>query len=96
MKNIDETGVTFVNTVLGRGVLNGVVNLTFGTLLFTPENDRIEPDMVVSSRLRMDELCARRLFEALAELITSIDKEKTGGGLVPGEAALEGAEAKPN
>jgi len=27
LKNQDDIGITFVNTVLGRGILNGVINI---------------------------------------------------------------------
>lgn len=76
---MDETGVTFVNGLLGRGVFNGNVNLTFGTYLFTPQGDEtslsIDPDMVVSARLRMDIAAARQLYASLGELLDSVNHE---------------------
>lgn len=75
MKSLDAVGVTFVNTVLARGVLNGVVNLQLGTYLLTPnqEGTAIEEDLVVSCRLRMDQVCARQLHDALGSLLAAID-----------------------
>ena len=35
----DDVGVTFVNAVLGRGMLNGIVNLQFGVLNFDARED---------------------------------------------------------
>ena len=76
MKSVDQVGVTFVNAVLGRGVLNGVVNLTLGVLQFTPDDEGkvIDPDIGVAARLRMDLVCARQMHESLGELLTLIDK----------------------
>lgn len=67
MKSSDEVGVTFVNAVLGIGHLNGVVNITMGTYNFTPQDGmkEIDPDLVVSCRLRMDQACAQQLRDLL-------------------------------
>lgn len=60
----------FVNQVIGQGILNGVVNVTFGTFGFTPTNDgKVDPDMVISSRLRMDITCAQQLHAALGSIL---------------------------
>lgn len=94
MKSLDDVGVVFVNTVVGRGVLNGIVNLSFGTLLFTPSDDgqSIDPDLVVSARLRMDKICAQQLYETLGDLLASIEKAEaeavspgTGEGVTLGK-----------
>ena len=71
MKANDNVGVTFVNAVIGSGILNNVVNLTLGVCLFTPdtESNKVEDDIVVASRLRMDPLCARQLLETLTRLL---------------------------
>jgi hypothetical protein len=46
------------------------VNLTFATCNFTPQGDgTVQPDLVVTSRLRMDLFCAQALFEQLGKLI---------------------------
>lgn len=76
MKAVDEVGVTFVNAVLGRGIMNGVVNLTLGVFQFTPDEDKVDPDLVVAARLRMDAVCAQQLYEALGSLLVSIDEAK--------------------
>lgn len=71
MKTNDSVGVTFVNVVLASGTFNNVINLSLGVCLFTPdpENNRVEDDIVVASRLRMDPLCARQLRDALTKLL---------------------------
>jgi len=97
MKSLDDVGVVFVNTVVGRGILNGIINLSFGTLLFTPTDDgkTIDPDLVVSARLRMDKLCAQQLHETLGELLLSIEKaEADAAAGVP--AVDDAALGKPN
>ncbi len=72
----DNVGVTFVSLLVGRGILNNVVNLTFGTFNFSPDTDQdngIDMDAVISARLRMDIPCARQLHKSLSELLDSID-----------------------
>ncbi len=97
MKSIDSVGVTFVNTVTGRGLMNGVVNLTLGVLQFTPTDDKIDPDLVTAVRLRMDQVCARQLHEALGDLLALIDKSDAEQKLgLNGAAAQPAADGKPN
>ena len=62
--------VVFVNELVGRGHLNGVVNLTFATARFTPIAGEIAPDLVITARLRMDMACLRRTYMVLGELIS--------------------------
>lgn len=72
----DNIGVTFVNLLLGRGIFNGVVNLTFGVFNFTPdtESKEVPLDPTIAARLRMDLPCARYLYKSLGELLAGIDK----------------------
>ena len=90
-KSIDSVGVTFVNLVTGRGALNNVVNIQFGTYLFTAneEEQKVEPDLVTSCRLRMDYACAHQLYESLGNLLDGIAKEQealaSGLSAVPAE-----------
>lgn len=65
-----RTPVTFVSQVVGSGILNGVVNVTFATANFTPNNDgKVDTDLVISSRLRMDLFAAGQLYETLGKLL---------------------------
>lgn len=74
MKTIDNTGVTFVNVVLGRGILNGVVNVQLGTWMFAGKEDgSVDPDVAVSCRLRMDVTCAKALRDQLTELLLAVE-----------------------
>jgi hypothetical protein len=61
--------VIFVNDVTGIGFLNGVINLTLSTALFTPQGSQVETDLVVASRLRMDLFCAQQLHGLLGKII---------------------------
>lgn len=70
----DNVPVVFVNQVAGSGHLNGVINLTFATAKFTPHGDAIDPDLQVTSRLRMDLFCAQDLVETLQALISTNTK----------------------
>lgn len=90
MNNQDNIGVTFVNSLATRGIFNGIINLSFATFNFTPNNGQVEADPVISLRMRMDKVCARELRDALNELINSIEQaeleaapKETSGGLVP-------------
>lgn len=87
MKSADTVGTTFINTVIGRGILNGVINLSFGVFNFTPDdNGRVDLDAVVACRLRMDKICATQLRDTLNDLLAAIaEAERT-----PDEPKVEG------
>ena len=75
MKSADNLGVIFVNTVVGRGILNGVINLSFGVFNFTPdEKGQIDADPAINCRLRMDKICATQLRDSMSELLAAIEK----------------------
>ena len=40
MKPNDSVGVTFVNAVVGRGILHGVINVQLGALNFDADEKR--------------------------------------------------------
>ena len=89
MKAEDKVGCTFVNTVVGRGILNGVINLSFGVFNFTPTQDgQIDVDPVVACRLRMDKVCATQLRDVMNDLLTAIEKAETEA--VTGNVEAEG------
>lgn len=75
MKSTDQVGITFVNAVTGRGIMNGVVNIQFGALTFDiTEDDKVSPELVIACRLRMDRVCAKQLRDNLSELLSMIDR----------------------
>ena len=79
IRDPNSVPVTFVNQVIGQGVLNGVINITFGTAQFTPKGgDNVDVDMVVSSRLRMDVICAQRLYEGLGAMLKQLFPDGEG------------------
>jgi hypothetical protein len=87
MSEQDKIGTTFVNTVIGRGVLNGVINISFSTFNFTPQDDgKVALDPVVSCRLRMDKICATQLRDVMNDLLALIEKSEQA---VPGSAPTE-------
>jgi hypothetical protein len=59
----------FVNAVIGSGTLNGVHNISFATALFSLKGDTIDPDLVVSCRLRMDSACLQQLYEQIGSML---------------------------
>lgn len=61
--------ITFAGSLLGVGHWNGVVNVTLGAPRFTPQMDGTEPDVVITSRLRMDLATAQSLHSALGRII---------------------------
>ena len=69
----------FVNSVIGRGVFGGVANITFSTFQFTPRDDgTVDPDPVISCRLRLDLNCAHQLREACDWIISESLKPANG------------------
>lgn len=63
--------VTFVSDIAAIGFFNGVTNLTFVVAQFSPPSTagKIDMDLVVSSRLRMDLYCVQRLYEQLGKIL---------------------------
>ena len=94
MKVSDQVGCVFVNTVIGRGSLNGVCNLSFATFNFTPNDEgQVDIDPVISCRLRMDKMCATQLRDVMNELLASIERAEQSPA--PTEAApVEGIATK--
>lgn len=71
----DKVKVCFVNTVGGSGFLNGVINLTLLTALWTPDGSETIPvDLIVGSRLRFDLKCAQDIRDALSVIIEAQTK----------------------
>lgn len=99
MKSVDNVGVTFVNTIIGRGIMNNVVNLQFGTFQFSPDEvtNTVDTDLAVSCRLRMDIMCAVQLYETLGGLLQAVKQAEADAVSVPGEQAEGVATSeKPN
>lgn len=97
MKTQDEIGIVFANTVIGRGILNGVINLSFSAFNFTPTDDgkQVDLDPVVVSRLRMDRICATQLRDVMNELLASIEKAEADLAMGVKDAKVDGVIAKP-
>lgn len=74
-----QVPVTYCNQVVGVGALNGVCNITLATARFTPQDSKVIPDLVVSSRLRMDLWCVQQLHDQLAHILAQ--NVKTTGGM---------------
>lgn len=69
----------FVNSVCGSGFLHHVVNLTFATAQFTPAPDgTIDPDLIVTARLRMDISCAQQLRDTLDRILQQLTTKPDG------------------
>ena len=83
MRSSDQVGVEFVNTVIGRGILNGVINLSFGVFQFTPSEDgkTVDIDPVVACRLRMDKVCATQLRDVMNELLATIERAEADAAM---------------
>lgn len=93
MKESDKIGVVFVNSVIGRGILNNVVNLSFGVYNFTPneENGKVDIDHTVACRLRMDTSCFKQLRDVINELYAMIEQTEATPPKVEGIAKAETA-----
>jgi hypothetical protein len=98
MKSSDQVGITFVNAVVGRGVLNGVVNIQLGGLLFDSGADgKISNDLATVCRLRMDAKCAEDLRDHLNAVLTLIDEAKAKAGVsIATNGVDHSADGKPN
>ena len=93
MKSEDQVGVTFVNTVIGRGIFNGVVNLSFGVFNFTPNDEgQVDVDPAIACRMRMDRVCATQLRNALNDLLAAIEQADAA---IPGSVPTPEIEAAP-
>lgn len=90
MKSADNVGITFANLVIGRGILNGVVNVTLGAYEFNPDDkmEKVEPSPVIVARLRMDVAGAKSLRDNLNDLLQSLDAPAPTTGVV---AEVDGA-----
>jgi hypothetical protein len=101
MKTTDNVGVTFVNTVINQGVLNGVINVNLGVFQFSPSEDgeKIEADPAVACRLRMDKVCAMQLHNAIGGILAKIESDQSAAMAAAADAQNEmprGAEEKLN
>ncbi len=92
MKPSDNVGVVFVNTVVGRGVLNSVINVQLGVLNFDiTDEGKVSSDISVACRLRMDMACAKQLRDVLDDLLVQIEKAEAvaHAGLTNGDGRHE-------
>jgi hypothetical protein len=65
-----DVPVTFVNSVLVSGFLNGIVNLSFSTAQFIPDGDgKVKPAEILTANLRMDLYCAQQIHDSLANIL---------------------------
>ena len=97
MKSNDTVGVTFVNAVIGRGVLNGIVNVQLGVLTFESDAEgKVSGDLSVACRLRMDVKCAEELRDSLDSVLKIIEEAKAKGMSASSNGADHTAESKPN
>ena len=97
MKSNDSVGVTFVNAVIGRGVLNGVVNVQMGVLTFESDAEgKVSGELAVACRLRMDVKCAEELRDSLDAVLKIVEEAKAKGMATVGNGADHAAEGKPN
>lgn len=87
MKSNDQVGCTFVNAVVGRGILNGVINLSFSVFNFTPSDNGevVDVDPTIACRLRMDKACATQLRDVMNNLLTLIEEQEAAGKVIDNE-----------
>lgn len=69
----DKSEVTFVNSVVVSGHLNGIINVAFSTARYVPENVDgkavVSPSEYISANLRMDLYCVQQLHDSLASIL---------------------------
>lgn len=65
-----NVSITYINQVVGCGHLNGVANITLAVARFTPNaSGKVDPDLVIASRLRMDMPCLAQLHEQIGQIL---------------------------
>ena len=69
-----DAPITFVNSVLVSGHLNGICNFAFGTAAFLPADGKVSTSEVVTVNLRMDLYCAQQLHDSLAGILAQQTK----------------------
>lgn len=87
IKDDPNVPCTYVNDVASWGVQNGVLNLTFVTAYFTPTSTAVQavaPDLRIASRLRMDMLTARSLYDVLDAAFKAQKTQSMPQPTVPG------------
>jgi len=88
MKSADQVGITFANSVVARGLFNHNVNITLAAFQFTPtEDNKVNPDPVVTCRLRLDIVCAKQLRDHLTELLAHLEPDAASVGIDANGAA---------
>lgn len=99
--------VVFINRVLNQGIHDGAFNINFGTYLFTPitavdettgkQSIVVDPDLVMSLRLRMGEAGLRELKSAVDYLVGLADEERRKQtGEIPATVSEATGQSKPN
>ena len=80
--------VVYCTELIGTGELNGVINLTFSTVRFTPTHDlkSVLHDRIIASRLRIDLYCAQQLHSALGKQIAALMKPALNSDTPPEKA----------
>ena len=98
MKSSDQVGITFVNAVVGRGILNGVCNIQLGALQFDADSDgKISNDLTTVCRLRMDAKCAEDLRDHLNAVLALIEEANTKTGVSITTTGIDhSVDGKPN
>lgn len=93
MKSTDNVGITFVNRVLNRGILNGVFNITLAAHNLEPDEkgEKIDLATVIVARLRMDLACAREIRDTIDEFLKSLDAPPVPGNGVAHEGTSDSA-----
>jgi hypothetical protein len=97
MKSVNDR-IDFANILLAAGHYKGVINLTFGAFLYSPdpadvevtEKTKVVADTAITARLRMDIECARVLHLALGNVLAGLSNpvpppppSPPKGGIVP-------------
>lgn len=92
MKNQDDIGIVFVNSIAARGLFNNVANLSFSAYNFTPNDEgTVDPDPVIVCRLRMDKGCLEQLHRVSGDLLKLMEEP-----IPEQEPAAEGVILKSN
>lgn len=66
--------VTYADNLMASGPWNGLISLTFSVNRLSPVENRVDNDVAIVARLRLDVHCATMLRDRLNVLIATLTK----------------------
>lgn len=104
---MSKNKVVVIDRVLNQGVHDAMFNINFATYMFTPVSVQdqdsgrdkviVDPNLMISCRLRMGENCLRELKMAIDYLVGLADEgRRKRAGEIPATVSESAGQDKPN